>query len=191
MSYMFFGCGNIKTIILPDDLTFIDSYQFAYCSSLTGISIPASVTTIGEDAFEICMSLEEITIPADVTSIGYNAFSCSGLKKVKSLMQTPCAISSNVFENVYSNATLYVHEDSKAAYKTADYWKDFKEIATLSIERGDANGDYTINTADIMEIKNFILGNPSDKFIEETADANNDGVVNVADIVTIINIIPK
>lgn len=191
MSYMFFGCGNIKTIILPDDLTFIDSYQFAYCSSLTGISIPASVTTIGEDAFEICMSLEEITIPADVTSIGYNAFSCSGLKKVKSLMQTPCAISSKVFENVYSNATLYVHEDSKAAYKTADYWKDFKEVATLSIERGDANGDYTINTADIKEIKNFLLGNPSDKFIEETADANNDGVVNVADIVTIINIIPK
>ena len=74
-----------------------------------------------------CDSLKEITIPADVTSIGDNAFSYSGLKKVRSLMQTPCGISSTVFKNV-SNATLYVPQGYKAVYEAADYWKDFKKI---------------------------------------------------------------
>ena len=128
MSGMFFGCRNLETVILPDDLTFIDSGQFQYCSSLTDISIPASVTSIGDRAFYYCTSLEEITIPAQVTSIGDNAFTYSGITKVKSLMQTPCEISSTVFENVSNNATLYVPAGCKAAYEAADYWKDFKKI---------------------------------------------------------------
>ena len=128
MFTMFYGCRNLKTIILPDDLTFIDLVQFQYCSSLTDISIPSSVTTIGQNAFYYCTSLEEITIPADVTSFGDNAFSYSGLTKVRSLMQTPCGISSTVFENVSNNVTLYVPAGCKAAYEAADYWKDFKKI---------------------------------------------------------------
>ena len=128
MSGMFFGCRNLETVILPDDLTFIDFGQFQYCSSLTDISIPASVTSIGDRAFDCCYSLKEITIPADVTSIGNNAFSDSGLTKVISFMQTPCGISSTVFENVSNNATLYVPAGCKAAYEAADYWKDFKKI---------------------------------------------------------------
>ena len=128
MHSMFFGCSNLKTVILPDDLTFINHYLFAYCSSLTDISIPASVTSIGERAFHCCYSMIKITIPADVTSIGDNAFSNSGITKVTSLMQTPCGISSTVFENVSNNATLYVPAGCKAAYEAADYWKDFKKI---------------------------------------------------------------
>ena len=128
MHSMFWSCDNLKTVILPDDLTFIDSYQFVYCSSLTDISIPASVTFIGEHAFDCCYSLTEITIPADVTTIGNNAFSDSGITKVTSLMQTPCGISSTVFGNVSNNATLYVPAGCKAAYEAADYWKDFKKI---------------------------------------------------------------
>ena len=128
MHGMIFGCSNLKTVILPDDLTFIDHYLFAYCSSLTDISIPASVTSIGERAFHCCYSMKKITIPADVTSIGDNAFSNSGITKVTSLMQTPCGISSTVFENVSNNATLYVPAGCKAAYEAADFWKDFKKI---------------------------------------------------------------
>jgi surface protein len=128
MHGMFWGCSKLKTVILPDDLAFIDSYQFVYCSSLTDISIPASVKSIGERAFNYCTSLEEITIPAKVTSIGDNAFSYSGLKKITSLMPTPCSIRYTVFEEVYNNATLCVPQGCMAVYEAADYWKDFKKI---------------------------------------------------------------
>ena len=128
MFEMMWGCSSLKTVTLPEDLYFIDSGQFQYCASLTDISIPASVTSIGYCAFNDCNSLKEITIPADVTSIGDYAFWCPGITKVKSLMQTPCEISSTVFVVVSINATLYVPAGCKAAYEAADYWKDFKKI---------------------------------------------------------------
>ena len=56
-------------------------------------------------------------------------------------------------------------------------------------KEGDANNDGTVNAADIVEVVNYIMNNPSEKFDEKSADANGDGVVNAADIVTIVNII--
>ena len=55
--------------------------------------------------------------------------------------------------------------------------------------KGDANGDGTVNAADIVEVVNYIMGHPSGKFKEDAADANGDSVVNAADIVAIVNII--
>ncbi|MBO7045507.1 MAG: dockerin type I repeat-containing protein, partial [Prevotella sp.] len=55
--------------------------------------------------------------------------------------------------------------------------------------KGDANGDGYVNAADIVEVVNYIMGYPSEKFDEILADANNDGTVNAADIVTIVNYI--
>lgn len=58
-----------------------------------------------------------------------------------------------------------------------------------SILKGDANGDKGINAADIVEVVNCIMGNPSAKYNNEAADANNNKTVNAADIVKIVNII--
>ena len=71
-------------------------------------------------------------------------------------------------------------------------YKDGKLTVTASeqtIIKGDANGDGTVNAADIVEVVNYIMGHPSGKFKENAADANGDGVVNAADIVAIVNII--
>ena len=54
---------------------------------------------------------------------------------------------------------------------------------------GDANGDGTVDADDIVEVVNYIMGRPSDKFKEDAADANEDGTVDAADIVAIVNII--
>ena len=54
---------------------------------------------------------------------------------------------------------------------------------------GDANFDGIVNAADIVEVVNYIMGAPSDKFFEKAADLNGDGTVNAADIVAIVNLI--
>ena len=54
---------------------------------------------------------------------------------------------------------------------------------------GDANDDTTVNAADIVEVVNYIMGNPSGKFKSVNADANGDTTINAADIVTIVNTI--
>jgi len=63
------------------------------------------------------------------------------------------------------------------------------ETGESPVTPGDANGDGNVNVTDIVEIVNYILGHPSDKFIFEAADVNSDGQVNVTDIVSVVNII--
>ena len=55
--------------------------------------------------------------------------------------------------------------------------------------KGDANGDSTVNAADIVEIVNIIIGITSEINNKKGADVNGDGIVNAADIVAIVNII--
>ena len=69
---------------------------------------------------------------------------------------------------------------------------------TLSIDnstgitiKGDANDDGIVNAADIVEVVNYIMGSPSEKFKKKAADANSDETVNAADIVSLVNIILK
>ena len=82
---------------------------------------------------------------------------------------------------------LYVPKGSKATYEAADYWKEFKAI--VEMQEGDANGDETVNITDAVSVVNYLLGIPSDTFINPSADMNKDGKVSIADAVGIVNII--
>ena len=71
--------------------------------------------------------------------------------------------------------------------------KEVKSIydatVTYTFLKGDVNGDNIVNAADIVEVINYIMGNPSEKFNIIAAEMNGDGVVNIADIVQIVNIV--
>ena len=74
---------NLKTIVIPEGVTFIGDRAFDGCTGLTSINIPEGVTSIGQCAFSYCSSLTSITIPESVTSIGNYAFDeCTSLKTI-------------------------------------------------------------------------------------------------------------
>lgn len=56
----FYKCSNLTSIIIPNNVTTIESQAFYGCSSLTSIIIPNSVTSIGGWAFEFCSGLTTI-----------------------------------------------------------------------------------------------------------------------------------
>ena len=51
---------EITKVIIPNDVTSINSYAFSSCSGLTSVTIPNSVTNIGEDAFSGCSGLTSV-----------------------------------------------------------------------------------------------------------------------------------
>ncbi len=80
--YEFYGCSNLTSIVIPNNVTSIEN-TFSGCSSLANITLPNNLTSIGRGAFESCCSLKSIVIPENVTSIGDMAFyGCSSLTSI-------------------------------------------------------------------------------------------------------------
>ena len=51
----FYGCENLKSIIIPNLVTSIGDRAFCRCKKLRSIAIPDSVTSIGDGAFSYCI----------------------------------------------------------------------------------------------------------------------------------------
>ena len=54
---------------------------------------------------------------------------------------------------------------------------------------GDVNGDGRINVLDIVKIVGYIMGSPTQPFIEKAAHHNDDGVINVLDLVKEVSLV--
>ena len=134
------GCEATQ---IPDGITTIGNAAFWGRWGMQKMNIPQTVTTIERSAFSWCVSLNSITLPASVNTIEDEAFSnCGNLTSVYCDIETPPAITENVFTN-RANATLYVPAGSKTAYEAADYWKEFGEIVGMTniIANSDLEGD--------------------------------------------------
>jgi hypothetical protein len=118
--------SNLKSVVIGETVNKIYDYCFYKCTGLTSVTIPESVTAIGAYAFFENGSLKSITIPASVTAIGSMAFYGSrNLSFIESKAATPPAIKSDTFLS-YSAMLLAAGE----GYRTADYWKNFTDVAT-------------------------------------------------------------
>ncbi len=82
-SNVFNGWNNLENINLPQNLTSIGDTAFAQCYKLTEVNLPENITEIKPFTFYDCTGLTSISIPENVTKIGNHAFSgCAGLTSV-------------------------------------------------------------------------------------------------------------
>ena len=76
--YAFSDCVNLKTIIIPNRVSTINSKTFYACSNLTSITIPVSVTKIDHNAVQASNNLKDLYYAGtkaqwDTINIGDNA----------------------------------------------------------------------------------------------------------------------
>lgn len=65
---------DIKSVVIPENITSIGYQAFMECNELESIEIPNSVTSIGSEAFKDCLKLKTVTIGSGVTEIAPTAF---------------------------------------------------------------------------------------------------------------------
>ena len=87
----------------------------------------------------------------------------------------------------YADGNLVIKTSKKTITYPLENVRKFTYFLPNNRHLGDANGDGKINSDDVLELSNKILGKPSDKFVEANADVNGDGKVDAIDIVLIIS----
>lgn len=94
----------------------------------------------------------------------------------------------NVAEGTYqakANNILLADKNEKAIYPS-----DFTiDITVVDAIPGDVNGDDKINGLDIVKIVGYIMGSPTQPFIEAAADLTEDGVINGLDLVKEVSLV--
>ena len=209
---MFAGCVNLNNPYLKsfstENVTEMWS-MFEDCKTLTELDISNFNTSNVIDMrymFADCYCLRQLDLSSFNTSNVTN-MNClfQGSKTLKTVYVSDewntakVEKGERVFNDCYNivggKGTVYDENNIDHTYAHIDggesnpgyltYYKD----GVSPKKEGDANGDDTVNAADIVELVNYIMGSPSGKFDDKAADVNGDGVVNAADIVAIVNII--
>lgn len=80
--------------------------------------------------------LESITLPKSIQKIGYSAFwDCGDLRSITVLNETPPIMIADGFQGVSKDSCIvYVPKGSEAAYKKADFWKEFRRILNVNFK---------------------------------------------------------
>jgi uncharacterized protein YjdB len=128
--------NKIVQINVDDGVTGLGRATFGRIAAKT-ISLPSTLTSIGDGAFEYMDGLESITIPPNVTDIGISVFYGCNLRYLFNLSEEPQLIHKGTLMNVDMDYTVLVVPDSSLGkYKTAERWKRFNNIITLSDYKG-------------------------------------------------------
>lgn len=79
----FYGCKNIKEIILNEGIKEISSDAFYGCESLEEITFNSDLESVGENAFYGCVALKSVSFNDSLTSIGEYAFFNCGFEEIE------------------------------------------------------------------------------------------------------------
>ena len=66
---------------------------------------------------------------------------------------------------------------------------DSSDSYAISTLLGDANGDFSVNVTDVMEIVNNLLNMTSKEFVFGNADVDQNGVININDLMGLVNML--
>ena len=132
-SYIFYGCSYITSINIPNSVTSIGECAFSGCSRVSSLTLPDNLMIIKKQTFQNCRSLQKLIIPVSVQNIYQEAFSgCNALNEIVAQPETPPFIYNDTFSNY--DCTLKVPDAGKDAYLAHEIWKKFNKIQTLSGE---------------------------------------------------------
>lgn len=160
-SYTFRNCTNLSEVKIAHSVETIGRMAFYNCQSLQSIVIPEGVSYIDYRTFRNCTSLSTVYLPGSLTSMNDDAFgNCPIATMYCSATTVPTVEgeSSNNFNSLSDNSTLYVPASAIEDYKATAPWNNFANIlampkcATPTITYENGKLSYTCDTEGVTFI---------------------------------------
>ena len=132
--------GAKTAIEIPNTVVTIADFSFAMCTKIATVVIPEGVKRIGSNAFQGCTGLTTLDIAGSVTRIESLGFSgCISLASITSHATVPPVLDVTVFGSVPKTIPLKVPAESITLYRTANQWRDFTNISSITVGIDDDN----------------------------------------------------
>lgn len=189
--FAFKGCSSLSgKLVLPYNITFIDSAAFQACTSLDSVVINANINEIPSQMFYRCDSLNNVVINSDIEKIGSFAFAdCPSLTYIE-IPRSVNYIANSAFIN--DEITLGVYYNSYAHTFAVDKSIDYiiLDPENIPTESPTVPVPTEQSTESIVEKPTTPATEAStDAVIEEPTqadgyylgDVNGDGVVDIID----------
>ena len=123
----FAGCTELESIIIGDNVLYIQARAFSYLKKLKNITFNNKIEVISNDVFRGCTALTSLTFPKSINFFASGAFEdCPNLKTFIIKAENPPRI--NTFPSLFSTGdepTIYVPANSVENYKKAEGWKKY------------------------------------------------------------------
>ena len=164
VSGVFYGCTELKSIELPENLKIIPWGTLSGCTNLESIVIPSCVTEIEHNAFSKCTNLKNVILSDALITIGDNAFSFAGITEI--VLPTTLEIIGNDSFRSTEISMLSLPQGLKTIGTRAFYWcYDLTQLIIPSsvTSIGDNSLPSNNNTTVVLEGVTYNLLN-DDKF---------------------------
>lgn len=80
----FKDCGELRSVTLPETITYIYPSVFEGCANLTDAVILSKVRSVSGNMFKDCRNLANVTLPDTIETIGFGAFEdCASLRSIQ------------------------------------------------------------------------------------------------------------
>ena len=136
----FYSCSNLETVTLPQNITNLPASCFKDCKKLSGIILHEGIISLKDCVFENCLGLTSIKLPKSINILARGCFKgCSNLSEVTCLWNNldDIDVANSTFNNIFSEAKLYIPKGTTEIYKAKEPWSNFKYI----IEENDITED--------------------------------------------------
>lgn len=130
--FAFADCCSLEDVILPSNLSELESGLFNECQKLKSVTLPSLISRIPSQTFYNCKSLTNVLIPENVKYINDNAFGyCTSLKSIIALGKSPSSLDWSSFSGLTkTNIALLIPDGARSAYSESD-WRDFTNMAEM------------------------------------------------------------
>lgn len=168
-SRAFYGCTNLKSVIIPNSATSktarsttastVESW-FDGCTKLHKVTLGTGLTEIGKALFRNCSSLINVVIPENVTSINNEAFNgCTSLSSIV-IPVSVTSIADDAFANCPNLSTIY-------------YTGSEEQWESISISEAGTYGNDALNSA--TKVYNYVIDQSLESAPSGQIDINEIG----------------